>query len=215
MLWDFVYFTIAIIFVSGVESLLCSRMADRLAGNKGIPFNPNKELWGQGWVQILVPLLNGFPHTGSRSDRDQYQGWTDFASGRRLQIRTETTPGLCFWRWLETVPMACIGGILMFVAFNMVKPAEVREVWSHGLLHQAMVIYTAVMVAVTDFLIGVFSALVIYTIVAIVIRRFGPPGSLRRTWIWASTPGRDMTNRVRPRLPPIDLQGLKLNNVIA
>ena len=24
--------------------------------------------------------------------------------------------------------MACIGGILMFVAFNMVKPAEVKQV---------------------------------------------------------------------------------------
>lgn len=29
---------------------------------------------------------------------------------------------------LEIVPMACIGGILLFVAANMVKPAEVREV---------------------------------------------------------------------------------------
>ena len=52
---------VAIVFVSGVESLLCSRMADRLADNRGTPFDPSKEFWGQGMVQIIVPLLNGFP----------------------------------------------------------------------------------------------------------------------------------------------------------
>jgi SulP family sulfate permease len=65
VIWDLCYFVVAIVFVSGVESLLCSRMADRLADNRGVPYNPNKELWGQGWVQILVPLFNGFPHTGA------------------------------------------------------------------------------------------------------------------------------------------------------
>ena len=62
---DLAYFVVAIVFVSGIESLLCSRMADRLADNQGTPFNPNKEFWGQGLVQILVPILNGFPHTGA------------------------------------------------------------------------------------------------------------------------------------------------------
>ncbi|MGH7207856.1 MAG: SulP family inorganic anion transporter, partial [Nitrospiraceae bacterium] len=42
---DLVYAVAAITFVGAVESLLSSRMADRLADNKGTPFNPNKELW--------------------------------------------------------------------------------------------------------------------------------------------------------------------------
>jgi sulfate permease, SulP family len=67
-------------------------------------------------------------------------------------------------RWLEIVPMACIGGILMFVAFNMVKPAEVREVWNHNRFHALLMIYTAVMVPLTDFLIGVLSALALYAV---------------------------------------------------
>ncbi|MEB3284366.1 MAG: SulP family inorganic anion transporter, partial [Candidatus Sericytochromatia bacterium] len=45
-LMDLVFFVTAIVFVSGVESLLCSRMADRLANNDRTPFHPNKELWG-------------------------------------------------------------------------------------------------------------------------------------------------------------------------
>ena len=31
----------------------------------------------------------------------------------------------------------------MFVAFNMVKPAEVREVWRHHRFHSFLMIFTA------------------------------------------------------------------------
>lgn len=64
--------------------------------------------------------------------------------------------------------MACIGGILMYVAFNMVKAGEVREVIQHNRFHVALMLYTAAMVIVTDFLTGVLSAIVLYA----VLKRF-------------------------------------------
>jgi sulfate permease, SulP family len=163
VIWDLIYFVIAIVFVSGVESLLCSRMADRLAGNKGIPFNPNKELWGQGWVQLLVPLCNGFPHTGAlaRTATNIKVGAVSPLAGV-FKFALKLTLALYLARWLEIVPMACIGGILLFVAVNMVKPAEVREVWNQNRFHAGLMVYTAVMVPMTDFLVGVLSALVLY-----------------------------------------------------
>ena len=163
VIWDLIYFVIAIVFVSGVESLLCSRMADRLAGNKGIPFDPNKELWGQGWVQLLVPLCNGFPHTGAlaRTATNIKVGAVSPLAGV-FKFALKLILAVYLARWLEIVPMACIGGILMFVAFNMVKPAEVREVWNHNRFHALLMIYTAVMVPLTDFLVGVLSALALY-----------------------------------------------------
>jgi len=60
--------------------------------------------------------------------------------------------------------MACIGGILLWVATNMVKPAEIREVLRHNRFHAALMIYTAVMVPLTDFLNGVLSALILYAV---------------------------------------------------
>jgi len=163
VVWDLMYFVVAIVFVSGVESLLCSRMADRLADNRGIPYNPNKELWGQGWVQILVPLFNGFPHTGAlaRTATNIKVGAVSPLAGI-FKFALKLLLAIYLARWLEIVPMACIGGILMFVAMNMVKPAEVREVWNHNRFHAGLMIYTAIMVPATDFLIGVLSALVIY-----------------------------------------------------
>jgi SulP family sulfate permease len=161
--WDMLYFVVAIVFVSGVESLLCSRMADRLADNRGVPYNANKELWGQGWVQIIVVLVNGFPHTGAlaRTATNIKVGAVSPLAGI-FKCVLKLSLAVFLARWLETVPMACIGGILMFVAFNMVKPAEVREVWRHNGFHAGMMVYTAVMVAVTDFLVGVLSALILY-----------------------------------------------------
>jgi sulfate permease, SulP family len=165
MLWDLAYFVAAIIFVSAVESLLCSRMADRLAENKGTPFNPNKELWGQGAVQILIPLLNGFPHTGAlaRTATNIKVGAISplagiFKAGLKLLLAAFLA------KYLELVPMASIGGILLYVSTAMVKPAEVKEALAMSRFHVGLMIFTAVMVVVTDFLTGVLSAIALYAV---------------------------------------------------
>ena len=160
---DIAYFVLVIAFVSGVESLLCSRMADRLADNRGTPFNPNKEFWGQGWVQILVPLLNGFPHTGAlarTATNIKVGAVTPLAGIFKCVLKLLLAYFLA--SWLEIVPMACIGGILMWVAFNMLKPTEIKQVFAHSWFHVMLMIVTAVMVIITDFLTGVLSGMALY-----------------------------------------------------
>jgi sulfate permease, SulP family len=163
VLIDIVYFVLAIVFVSGVESLLCSSMADRLANNKKTPFNPDKEFWGQGLVQIITPLVNGFPCTGALA-----RTATSIKAGAMTPLAGYFKGGLKLFMayyaapYLELVPMACIGGILLWVASNMIKKSEIREVFSTGKFEMAMLVYTAIMVPVTDFLTGVLSAMIIY-----------------------------------------------------
>ena len=48
VIWDMVYFVIAIVFVSGVESLLCSRMADRLGRQSRHAVQPQQRAVGPG-----------------------------------------------------------------------------------------------------------------------------------------------------------------------
>ena len=165
LMLDLVYFVLAIVFVSGVESLLCSSMADRLANNRKTPFNPDKEFWGQGLVQIITPLMNGFPCTGAlaRTATSIKAGAvTPFAGYFKGVLKILMAIFLA--PWLERVPMACIGGILLWVASNMFKMAEIREVWRHDRFHAFLMVYTAIMVPLTDFLAGVLSALVIYAL---------------------------------------------------
>lgn len=164
--FDLIYFAVAIYFVAAIESLLCSRMADRMANNKGVPFNPNKELWGQGMVNIFTPLLNGFPHTGALARTavnirlgaiSPLAGIAKFAFKLLMAAYLAT--------YLEQVPMACIGGILLYVASGMVKWHEIEEVVAmKSKFHFWLMIYTAVMVPLTGFLMAVLSAIGIFAV---------------------------------------------------
>jgi SulP family sulfate permease len=169
---DMIYFVVAIVFVSGVESILCSSMADKLAGNKRTPFNPDKEFFGQGLVQIITPLVQGFPCTGALA-----RTATSIKAGAKTPLagyfKAVLKLLMAFYlaQYLELIPMACIGGILVWVASNMIKPSEIREVRRLGKFEFAMMLYTAVMVPVTDFLTGVLSALIIYFVVKYLFKR--------------------------------------------
>jgi SulP family sulfate permease len=172
MLWDLTYFVLAIFFVAAVESLLCSRMADRLAGNKGQPFNPNKELWGQGMVNIFTPLFNGFPHTGALARTAvniRLGAMSPLAGVAKFVFKLLLAAFLA--SYLEQVPMACIGGILMYIASGMVKTQEIKEVLSFkNPYHTGLMIYTAAMVPLFGFMTGVLSALIIYGALRLIAR---------------------------------------------
>ena len=169
---DIIYFVAAIVFVSGVESVLCSSMADRLAKNDRTPFNPDKEFFGQGMVQIITPLVQGFPCTGALA-----RTATSIKAGAKTPLagyfKSVLKLIMAFYlaQYLELVPMACIGGILVWVASNMIKPAEIKEIKAHGKFEFAMMTYTAVMVPLTDFLTGVLTALIIYFVVKYAFKR--------------------------------------------
>jgi SulP family sulfate permease len=52
----------------------------------------------------------------------------------------------------------------------MIKPSEIKEIRHAGKFEFSMMIYTAIMVPMTDFLTGVLSALVIYFVVKYVFK---------------------------------------------
>ena len=165
VLGDLAFYALAFAFVCGFESILAARMGDRLADNQGTKYNPDKEFWGQGLIQALVPLLNGMPLSGAlaRTATNIKVGAVTPLAGI-MKCVFKLTLVFFLARYLELVPMACIGGILMWVAFNMVKPMEIKHVWAHSRFHFVLMIYTAVMVMFTDFLTGVLSAMAIYAV---------------------------------------------------
>lgn len=169
---DIIYFVSAIVFVSGVESILCSSMADKLANNNRTPFNPDKEFFGQGMVQIITPLVQGFPCTGALA-----RTATSIKAGAQTPLAgyfkaaLKLTMAFYLAQYLELIPMACIGGILVWVASNMIKVKEIKEIKHHGKFEFSMMVYTAVMVPLTDFLTGVLSALIIYFVVKVVFKK--------------------------------------------
>jgi sulfate permease, SulP family len=166
VIFDLVYYVIAIYFVAAVESLLCSRMADRMANNPGKPFDPNKELWGQGLVNIFTPLFNGFPHTGALARTAvniRLGAVSPLAGVAKFTFKLLLAAFLA--TYLEQVPMACIGGILLYVATGMVKVNEIKEVLAmKNNFHMFLMIYTAIMVPVAGFLTAVLTAVVFFAV---------------------------------------------------
>jgi MFS superfamily sulfate permease-like transporter len=120
-------------------------------------------LWGQGLVQIFIPLFNGFPHTGAlarTATNIKVGAISPLAGIFKAVLKLMLAAFLA--KYLELVPMASIGGILLYVSTAMVKPAEVKEALAMSRFHIGLMIFTAVMVVVTDFLTGVLSAIAVY-----------------------------------------------------
>jgi SulP family sulfate permease len=114
-------------------------------------------------VQIITPLVQGFPCTGALA-----RTATSIKAGAKTPLAgyfkaiLKLTMAFYLAQYLELVPMACIGGILVWVASNMIKPSEIKEIKQHNKFEFFIMLYTAVMVPLTDFLTGVLSALIIY-----------------------------------------------------
>jgi len=161
---DLAYRTIAIVLVCAIESLLSAKMADKMAENVGHQFEPNKELFGQGWILIGAALLGGFPCTGAlaRSATNvKLGGISPFVALFKGVFKLLLTAA--FASYLDRVPLSCIAGLLLFVALNMCKVEEIKQIMRAGnKLHIFLLFWTALLVIVFDFSTGVCSAIAIW-----------------------------------------------------
>jgi len=172
---ELIFYSLAFAFVCGFEGVLCARMADRMADNRGTPYNPDKEFWGQGLIQVFVPLLHGMPLSGAlarTATKVQVGGMTPLAEILKSVLKLLLVYFLA--SYLEMIPMACIGGILLWVAFNMVKPVEIKKIWNDNRFHAFLMIYTAITVILFGFLEGVLSAMVIW---GVLHKKLDKPGA--------------------------------------
>ena len=107
--------TIAIL--AGIESLLSAVVADGMIGGK---HRSNTELIAQGIANIASALFGGMPATGAIA-----RTATNIHSGGRTPVAgivhalTLVLIMYFFPKWAVYVPLACLAGILMIVAYRM------------------------------------------------------------------------------------------------
>lgn len=108
-------FTIAVL--GAIESLLSATVADGVTGSRT---NSNTELIGQGIANIAVPFFGGIPVTGAIA-----RTMTNITNGGRTPVAgiVHALVLLLIFLFLmpliNYVPMACLGAVLMVVAYNM------------------------------------------------------------------------------------------------
>ncbi len=113
-------------------------------------------------------MFNGFPHTGAlaRTAVNIKLGAVSPLAGI-AKFTFKLLMAAFLATYLEDVPMACIGGILLYVATNMVKMHELKEIFNmRSNVHLFLMLYTAVMLPFFGFLTAVLSAIGIYIVLS-------------------------------------------------
>jgi sulfate permease, SulP family len=110
-------FTLAVL--SGIESLLCARIADDLQPEVK-PHTPNQELIAQGVANMAAPLLGALPITGTIA-----RTVTNLKSGGSTPISAIVHSATLLVIMLVAaplaihIPLAVLAGILIFIAWHM------------------------------------------------------------------------------------------------
>lgn len=108
-------FTIALL--GGIESLLSAVVSDGMYGGH---HRSNTELIAQGIANIVTPFFGGIPATGALA-----RTATNVKNGGRSPIAgivhafTLLLIMLFLGKWAKLIPMSCLAGILIVVAYNM------------------------------------------------------------------------------------------------
>ncbi len=108
---------ITIAFLAAVESLLSAVVADGMIGGR---HRSNMELIAQGIANIFSVIFSGIPATGAIA-----RTATNIRNGGRTPIAGIVHAlvliliMLFFWNWVGLIPMACLAGILIYVAYTM------------------------------------------------------------------------------------------------
>jgi len=108
-------FTIAML--GAIESLLSAIVADGMIGSN---HRSNTELVAQGIANFIAPVFGGIPATGAIA-----RTATNIKNGARTPIAgmvhavTLLLIMIFFGKWARLIPMSCLAGILIVVAYNM------------------------------------------------------------------------------------------------
>ncbi|PRX48543.1 carbonic anhydrase [Prauserella shujinwangii] len=153
---------LTIALIASVESLLCAVAVDRM--HTGPRANLNRELVGQGLANMASGAAGGLPVTGVivRSSTNVAAGARSRASGVLhgvwVLLFTVALAGL-----VESIPLAALAGLLVYVGARLVDAQHIREVLKHGDLPLYLVTLAGVVFIdlLTGVLIGIALSLVL------------------------------------------------------
>lgn len=115
---DLLPVAITIAMLGAIESLLSATVADGVIG--GEKHNSNTELIAQGVANIVTPLFGGIPATGAIA-----RTMTNINNGGRTPVAgiihaiVLLLILLLLMPLAQYIPMACLAGVLVIVAYNM------------------------------------------------------------------------------------------------
>jgi SulP family sulfate permease len=152
-----VAFTIAML--GAIESLLSAMVADGAIGDR---HDSNTELIAQGMANMITPLFGGIPATGAIA-----RTMTNIKNGGRTPVAGMIHAAvlllllLLFGKWAKMIPMPCLAGILVVIAYNMSEWRSFRGLLRNSRADIAVLLATFFLTVVFDLTIAISVGLVL------------------------------------------------------
>jgi SulP family sulfate permease len=152
--------------LAAIESLLSARVAAGLADTG--PYDPDRELFGQGLASIAAGLFGGMPATGAiartavnvRSGAATRLAAVSHAVILLLVVLVVAGP-------VGAIPLAALSGVLMVTATRMVHAATVRSILRSTRADAAAFVITAVITVAFDLIVAVVIGIVVAGVFAL------------------------------------------------
>jgi SulP family sulfate permease len=144
-------FTIAVL--SAIESLLSAAVADGVTGDRQ---NSNTELIAQGAANIVTPIFGGIPVTGAIA-----RTMTNINNGGRSPVAgiIHAVVLLLILLFLgpltRHIPMACLAGVLVIVAYNMSEWRTFRSLMKNPKSDVTVLLVTFFLTVIFDLTVAI------------------------------------------------------------
>lgn len=144
-------FTIAML--GAIESLLSATVADGVIGDK---HNSNTELIAQGVANVVTPIFGGIPATGAIA-----RTMTNINNGGRTPIAGIIHAAVLLLILLflgdltKHIPMACLAGVLVIVAYNMSEWRTFKALMKNPKSDVAVLLATFLLTVIFDLTIAI------------------------------------------------------------
>jgi SulP family sulfate permease len=150
---------IAVTVLAALESLLSAKVADRMRGN-GEKHDANKELFGQGIANLVVPFFGGVPATAAlaRTAVNVRAGATSKSSAL-IHALVLAIIILLAEPLVAEIPLAALAGVLLATTVHMVKPRELVHIAKISRLDAIVMIATFIATVALNLISGVIIGL--------------------------------------------------------
>ncbi len=144
---------ITIALLGAIESLLSAVVADGMIGGH---HRSNTELIAQGIANIVTPFFGGIPATGAIA-----RTATNIKNGGRTPVAGMTHAVvlllimLFLGRWVKLIPMSCLAGILIVVAYNMSEWRTFRSILKSSVFDTIILLSTFFLTVLVDLTVAI------------------------------------------------------------
>lgn len=157
---------LAVAALAALESLLCATVADGMS--VGERHNPDRELFGQGIANLVVPFFGGVPATAAIA-----RTAVNVRSGARSRLASIShslvllVVVLALAPIVGFVPLAALGGVLLATTIQMVQIGAIRAMIRATRADAVVLILTFVVTVAVDLVTAVVVGLAVAALLAL------------------------------------------------